>query len=76
MYSALIFAIILIYTLILIYLMYNMEKMSPQIPTFENSLLSKYRADIKDKKGLSVNDYVLQNYVLNGQPIPDTYKIY
>ena len=44
-------------------------------PTFNQSLVDKYRSYIKDPKGMTLNDYALESSAVVSTPLSDSYKI-
>lgn len=44
-------------------------------PTFDASLVDKYRGLLKDPRGLSVNDYALESHIVTKIPLSGDYKI-
>ena len=45
-------------------------------PNFNRSVVDVYRDKIQDKKGMTVNDYALEDALLNGIPLNNkTYRI-
>jgi len=44
-------------------------------PTFTDSLVDKYRDVIKDNRGMTLNDYVLESSITNLSPLSGTYRV-
>lgn len=44
-------------------------------PNFRGSLVDVYRDQIKDKKGMTVDDYALEGQLITGQQIPSEVRI-
>lgn len=44
-------------------------------PTFDASLVDKYRDYIKDNKGMTVDDYALESAIVNSTPLSGEYRI-
>lgn len=53
----------------------NREHSDIVAPSFDDSLIDKYRSEIKDKKGMTVNDYALESHIVDMTPLSGDYKI-
>jgi hypothetical protein len=44
-------------------------------PTFNKSLVDKYRDFIKDNRGMTLDDYALESHIVTDTPLSGEYKI-
>lgn len=44
-------------------------------PSFNDSLVDKYRSTLKDTRGLTLNDYALESHITDLTPLSGDYKV-
>jgi hypothetical protein len=68
-------AIVVVLVIILVFLFMKREYAVLTEPTFYNSMIVNDRANLKTKRGQTVNDYALETSILTGVPLRQGYKI-
>ncbi len=71
--------IIALIIVILLILLYNICKKKEYAiltePTFYKSVVADERGSLKDKRGMTVNDFALESKLLTGIPLTQGYRI-
>lgn len=73
--TTIVIAVIIIVLIIVIMMIFGKKEHATQEPSFYKSLLDKDRANVKNKRGLTVNDYLLETKLLTGLPVSQGIKI-
>jgi len=72
-------ALIIIAIFVLIYMgpMADAKKEHADLsaPSFDDSLVDKYRSYIKDNRGMTLNDYALESAIVKSTPLSGNYRI-
>jgi hypothetical protein len=70
-------ALIIVVVLLLVWFYRASDREHADIvaPSFSDAIVDKYRSEIKNKSGMTLNDYALEAKMVSGVPLSGDYRI-
>lgn len=69
------FVIVVVFVLLVIWLCYRNKEDMTGAPSVRQQLLNTSRSKIQDKRGMSVNDHLLERSLNTGRGLPGRFQI-